>query len=73
MCINEMTVILKSLGVASANREVAELFCKNRFGCAAVETVFERGLAVDQVRDWMIDNVGQQTLHTAAQRVGQSR
>ena len=32
MCVSVMTVILKSLGVASANGEVAELFSRIRFG-----------------------------------------
>ena len=47
MCINEMTVILKSLDVASASERVAELFCRNTFGDSAVDTGFERGIAAD--------------------------
>ena len=69
MCIIEMTVVLESLGVASASGEVAELFCRKRFGGAVVVTGFERGLAVDHVTGWMSDNVGQQRLRVAEQRV----
>ena len=49
MCISVMTVILKSMGVASANGEVAELFRRDRLGGAAVDMGFERGIALDQV------------------------
>ena len=35
MCISEMTVILMSLGLATANSKVADLFCRNRFGDSA--------------------------------------
>ena len=41
MCISEMTVILMSLGVTTANFKVAELFCRNRFGDSAVHRGFE--------------------------------
>ena len=68
-CINKMSVILESLGVASANGKVAELFCRNRFGGAAVDMGFERGLIVDHVTGWTNDTVGQQRLHAAEQRV----
>ena len=64
-----MSVILKSLGVASANGKVAELFSRNRFGGAAVDMGFERGLRVDHVTGWTNDTVGQQRLHAAEQRV----
>ena len=36
----EVQVILKSLGVISASGEMADLFCRNRFGGAAVDTDF---------------------------------
>ena len=45
--ISEMAVILISVGVAPANLEVAELFCRNRFGEAAVSVVVVLGLVVD--------------------------
>ena len=75
MCINEMTVILKSLDVASASERVPELFCKNRFGDSVVGIGFERGIAADCVTGWMNGNVGiqplvgQQSLHATEQRV----
>ena len=47
MCISEMTVILMSLG--SASGEVAELFGRNRFGGAAVDMGFGRGLTSDRL------------------------
>ena len=62
MCISVMTVILMSLGATSARGEVADLFCRNRFGDSAVDTGFERGLVVNQVTGWMNDNVSQQRL-----------
>ena len=68
-CISEVSVILKSLGVASANGAVAEVFCRNRLGGAAVDMGFERGRVVDHVTSWMNDNVGQQRFHAAEQRV----
>ena len=37
VCISEMTVILMSLGVTTANFKVAELFCRNRFGDSGVD------------------------------------
>ena len=46
MCISVMTVILMSLGAASASGEVAELFCRSRFAGRAVDVVIERGLVV---------------------------
>ena len=73
MCINEMTVILKSLDVASASERVAELFCKNRFGDSAVVMGFERGIAADCATGWMNGNVGQQSLHATEQRVSSAR
>ena len=36
MCISEMTMILMSLGVTTANFKVAELICRNRFGDSAL-------------------------------------
>ena len=54
-----MPLILKSLGVASTSGNVAELFCRNIFGGAAVDMGFERGLVVDHVTGWTNDNVGQ--------------
>ena len=52
MGIGEMAVIHMSLGVAPANFKVAELFCRNRFGEAAVSMGFERGLVVDHATGW---------------------
>ena len=52
--ISVMSLILKSLDLASARGRVAELFC------TAVGTGFERGLVVDQVTGWMNDDAGQQ-------------
>ena len=49
MRISEMTVILMSLGVASASGEVAELFGRNKFGGAAVDMGFGRGLPSDRL------------------------
>ena len=49
--ISEMAVILMSLGVAPANFEVAELFCRNKFGDAAVSVGFEHGL-VNYATGW---------------------
>ena len=40
MCASGMPVILKSLGVASTSGNVAELFCRHKFGGAAVEQGF---------------------------------
>ena len=40
MGISEMAVILMSLGVAPAKVKVAELFCRNKFGDAAVDMGF---------------------------------
>ena len=51
MGISEMTVIFMSLGVAPANFKVAELFCRDRFGEAAVSVGFERALVVDNATD----------------------
>ena len=59
MGISEMAVILMSLGVAPANFEVAELFCRDRCGDAAVSIRFERGLVVDYATGWnMSDEEG---------------
>ena len=43
--------------MASANFKVAELFCRNRFGDAAVSMGFERGLQVDYATGW---NMGEE-------------
>ena len=69
MCIDEMTVILKSLDAASASERVAELFYRNRFSDSAVDMGFERGIAADYATGWMNDNVGQQRLYVTEQRV----
>ena len=69
MCISEMTVVLMSLGVTTANSKVAELFCRNRFGDSAVGIGFERGIVADCATDGMRGNVGQQRLHATEQRV----
>ena len=69
MCISEMTVILVSLGVTTANFKVADLFCRNRFGDSAVGMGFERGIVADYATGWMNDNVGQQRLYATEQRV----
>ena len=42
MGISEMAVILMWLSVAPASVNVAELFCRNRLGDAAVDRGFER-------------------------------
>ena len=55
-CISVMSLIVKSLFVVSASGRVADLFCRNS---TAVDMGFERGLLVNQVTGWMIDNVGQ--------------
>ena len=55
--------------MASASDKIADMFCRSRFGGAAVDMGLERELVVDQVTGWMIDNVGQQRLHAAEQRV----
>ena len=66
MCISEMTVILMSLGVTTANFKMAELFCRSRFVDSAVDIGFERGI---YATGWMNRNVGQQRLHATEQRV----
>ena len=52
MVISEKAVALVSLGVAPSNFKVAELFCRNRFGEAAVSMGFERCLVVDCATGW---------------------
>ena len=69
MCINEMTVIFKSLDVVSASERVAELFCRSRFGDSAVGIDFERGIVADYATDGMNDNVGKQRSHATEHRV----
>ena len=71
MCINEMTVILMSLGVTTANFKVTGLFCRSRFSDSAVDIGFERGIVADKATGWMNGNVGQQRLYaTEASLVG---
>ena len=41
-CISVMTVILQSLGVASKNDKIVDLFSRNGLGGAAVDMGFER-------------------------------
>ena len=68
-----MSLIFKSLNVASASGRVAELFFRNRCGGTVVGVGLERRLVVNQVTGWMIDNVGQQRLRAAEQRVSTVR
>ena len=68
MSISKMTVILKSLDVASASQRVAESVSV-RFGDSAVGIGFERGIVADCATGWMNGNVGQQRLHATEQRV----
>ena len=56
MGISEMAVILMLLGVVLANFEVAELFCRNRFGESAVDMGFERGVVVDYATGWSMSD-----------------
>ena len=69
LCINEMTVILKSLDVASASERVAELFFGKRFGDSMVDTFFGRGIVADYATGWMNHNMAQQRLYAKEQRV----
>ena len=68
MCINEMTVIFKSLDFVSASERVAESVSV-RFGDSAVDIGFELGIVADYATGWMNDSVGQQRLHATEQRV----
>ena len=55
----ELATLLMSLGVAPVNFKVAELFCRNRIGDAAVDMGFEHGLVVDCMRQagtWRMRN-----------------
>ena len=45
-----------SLGVALVNFKVAELFCSNRFGDAAVDMGFEHGFVVDYATGWDMED-----------------
>ena len=56
MIIREMAVMLMSLGVALANFNVAELFCRNRLGDGAIDVGFERGFVVDSATGWIMDD-----------------
>ena len=51
-----LATILTSLGVALVNFKVAELFCSNRFGDAAVDVGFEHGLEVDYATGWDMED-----------------
>ena len=55
MGISEMAVILMSLGVAPANFNVAELFCRKRFGDSAVDMGFEREEQTEEVEQRIRD------------------
>ena len=68
MCINEMTVIFKSLDLVSASEKVAE-YVSVRFGDSAVGIGFERGIVADCATGWMNDSVGKQKLHATEERV----
>ena len=68
MCINEMTVILKSLDLVSASERVAESVSV-RFGGSAVDMGFKRGIVADCATGWMNDSVDQQRLHATEQRI----
>ena len=54
--IREMAEIFMSLGVAPANVKVVELFCRNRFGDAAVSMGFERGIVADCATGWDMED-----------------
>ena len=56
MCIREMAVVFKSLGVAPTKSKVAEIFCRDSFGGTVVDMDFERSFKVAYVRVWdMVD------------------
>ena len=52
----ELATLLMSLGVARVNFKVAELFCSNRFGDAAVDVGFGHGLEVDCATGWDMED-----------------
>ena len=52
----EIATSLMSLGVAPVNFKVPELFCRNRFGDAAVDTGFEPGHVVDYATGWDMED-----------------
>ena len=56
MGISEMAVVFMSLGVALANFKVAKMFCRSRFGDAAVSMGFERGIVVDCATGWDMED-----------------
>ena len=66
MGIREMAVILLSLGMAPANFKVAESFCRNGFGEAAVSMGFEHGLVLDYATGWNMSNEEQNERGRAA-------
>ena len=67
MGICEMVVILLSLGMAPANFKMAESFCRNRFGEAAVSLGFEHGLVLDCATGWNMSN--EEQMKEVGQRV----
>ena len=52
----EKVMILMLLGVILVNMKVAELFCEDRFGDAAVGDGFECGLGVEHATGWNIED-----------------
>ena len=48
----ELATILMSFSVAPVSFKVAELFCRSKFGDAAVDMGFESGLVVDSATGW---------------------
>ena len=56
MGISEVADIFMSLGVALANFKVAKMFCRKRFGDAAVSMGFERGIVVDCATGWDVED-----------------
>ena len=52
----EVVAILMSLDLVLMNFKVAEVFCKNRFGDAAVDRGLECGLGVDCATCWDIED-----------------
>ena len=52
----EVVRILRSLGLVPVNFKVAELFCRNSFGDAAVGKGLKRGLVVDCATGWDMED-----------------
>ena len=65
----EISTVLMSLGVALVNFKVAELFCTNRFGDAAVDMGFERGRVVDCATGWDMEDEEQMKVVEVQRRV----